>query len=192
MISKTFLLAAISLLFVSLAEAHVGDVPILKINGEFVVSDVFDNTQEYAEVGYKAPQASYPIESEIEYEIEPTYTPIELDVLKNTNFVWDFGDGSVPLSGKYLLAVTHAYPKEGIYILKISMDSDHGMEVVQVVPIVIGNPQATKEESLNYLVPQATEGETPSYTLMGTIVIAAIGFTVGYTFFRKNKNHPQV
>jgi hypothetical protein len=167
-----------------ITSAHFGGMPIFKINGEFTESDVFDNTLPHTELRDRAPQDSYPIGSTLQFEIDPTHIPAS-DV-KKTDFIWDFGDGSEKVEGKYLLAQSHFYPNEGVFILTVSIDTtDAGFpmesQVIQVVPIVVGNPVLSKNEQINYLVTPAEGEETPSiflWNIAGAAILLGVGFAI--------------
>lgn len=160
-LSATFLLLTV-LCFPHVVEAHFGGMPIFKINGVFALPDIFDNTLEYAELRDRAPKENYPIGSVMEYEIDTTYIPASENTLQKTLFIWDFGDGSANEQGTYMLKRSHAYPEEGIYTVKVSIDTTAAgfpdePQVIQVVPIVIGKPEIPARESKSYLVPEASE-----------------------------------
>lgn len=169
--------------------AHFGGMPIFKINGVFALPDIFDNTKEYAEMRDRAPEESYPIGSSMNYEIDPTYIPASDATLRKTLFTWDFGDGSKTKSGIYMLKQTHEYPNQGEFTLKVSMDATAAgfpmePQVIEVVPIVIGNPVLAAEEKVNYLVQTEPVSDTRINRLLfwniviGLVMVGLLGLLI--------------
>ena len=98
--------------------AHLaGQPPFFKVNGKF--SDLYRvpttslPTFNLPQDGFSEP---FLINESINFEIDKTLLPVPPDIADQTEFTWDFGDGS---SGTGLKN-THQYKKMGSFILVIS------------------------------------------------------------------------
>jgi hypothetical protein len=122
------IIGILSLLFlllpVTTVSAHMaGQPPFFRVNG------IFSNF-------YPVPMGSYialhPFPQDLAPDIYRTGTPIQLafdfdqlsqvvppEVINKTNFIWDFGDGTIGNGQKN----NHAYKKPGSYVLSITADT---------------------------------------------------------------------
>lgn len=99
------------------AFAHLpGQTPYFKINGKYsslypVLTSSLNNFALPQDIG---PQ-TYLINKPIVFEIDTNKLPVPKEILDQTTFTWDFGDGSHGQG----LTNTHTYRKMGSYTLSI-------------------------------------------------------------------------
>jgi len=141
-----FHLLFFTILLPSRASAHmVGQPPFFKVNGAYTdyypvpttsLND-FDLPQDIA--------APVLVGEEVTFEIDRNQLPVLPDVIDQTKFLWDFGDGekSVGLNNK------HSYKKIGSYTLKI--DAQYRDDEPQLIQSTRINVVADK----NFKLPQA-------------------------------------
>ncbi len=125
---------------VSTVIAHTaGQVPFFKVDGVFSSLYPVPTTSLN---DFRLPQDDSPdlylVNTPIEFELDGTRLPIPAQILEDTTFIWDFGDGNKK-SGK--LHESYAYTKSGSYVLEITAKTKLISEpqliqstLIQVVP----------------------------------------------------------
>jgi hypothetical protein len=105
--------------------AHIGGLPILKMNGQYakvyppqsVSTSIFDLPS-----GTDLAPENYLIHQPISFSIDISKLSIPQDILSQTNITWDFGDGTKPATIKNGFGNKHTYNKIGTYVLQITAD----------------------------------------------------------------------
>ena len=145
---KKILLISLTLCFTLAPRAvcaHVGGVPILKIDGKLTkayfnssfTSSVFDLPYNID----KAPE-HYIVKKPLDFEIDTTTLPIPEDYIQDLDFIWDFGDGTGEQKIKQGIKNSHTYTKTGTYVVNVmldasSLDPNLGLQQGQTVLINI-------------------------------------------------------
>lgn len=119
-------LLIVFLLFVSffnasLAQAHLlGQPPFFKING--VYTDIY-SVMSTSLPDFDLPQdiatGTYLVNTPINFEMELNILPISAEIIEQSKFSWDFGDGTTGEGTKN----THIYKKPGSYILEVNVSA---------------------------------------------------------------------
>jgi len=184
---------------ISRTSAHVGGIPILKMNGAFVLPDIYESTNLYSDIRDNPPQRSYPVGSSIDFDINVEELEGFGDIWKKSLIAWDFGDGVKVGGGQGTLHQSHTYTKEGRYNFLITIDTTPAgfpaaPEIVQFVPIVVGNPpEVVTERSSSFIYgfePYATstDGMRRGPSLIGYVVLGVIAvLIIGYTVRKKHR-----
>lgn len=142
------LVLIIFLFFPTPVNAHLpGQPPFFKINGELSILYPLYTTSIYE---FVLPQdldvEPRLVNQQLEFEIDTSKLPVPEEVVKQSTFIWDFGDGTTG-SG---LKNTHTYKKMGSYILKIDVKSPDSPQT-QLLQSVLINVIPNK----NYQLPKA-------------------------------------
>lgn len=137
----------ILIIFPSSVSAHlIGQPPFFKINGEY--SDLYPVPISSAS-NFDLPQdiakQSHLVGETLEMEMDINQLPILPEVIENTTFNWDFGDGAKAEG----LKNTHIYTKPGSYIMRVTASyRDDEPQLIQSTLINILPDQ-------NYQMPQS-------------------------------------
>lgn len=147
-------------LYPQVSYAHVQGVSIFKINGE--------NTK-IAPEDYSNPNAKFVLPSDsdiasrnyapnemLEFELDTTLFITAPSIFEKTNFIWDFGDGSLKQTVKNGVKNSHKYTKEGTYLLTVhadytsaGFDSIPEPQILQATVITIGDGQLEIQKKSN-------------------------------------------
>ncbi len=155
-----FLAAIFVLLFAAAAQAHdVGQPSFFKIDGqlagyydELFFSPFFDIPQD------KAPE-DYLVNQDLDFEIDTVPLQVSLDVLKQTTFHWDFGDGTTALG----LKNTHRYTRPGSYVVNIT--STYGSNRPQLIESALVQVLPSKDYQLPNAVILVNGEQVPDIVL---------------------------
>lgn len=149
---KIFLLVLALLLFPSSAFAHVSNESVFTVNGK--PADV-NKSQELRENLFNLPPDSdqapenYLIHETLTFETETAHLAFDQKTIENTNYSWNFGDGTKEITQKGATTYSHAYEKIGTFNLRVYADYDgKGKRLVQSLLLNI-LPDAS------YILPQA-------------------------------------
>lgn len=152
-----FLLTIISLLTFVLSPqpvfAHIpGQPPFFRINEE--LADYYEIQSEVLSDTFLIPQDASPrpflVNESISFEIDRSLLPFPEEVIDETTFIWEFGDGRTEQG----LIQTHQYTKPGTYLLQIT--ADYGKYATEnVAPTALQSLFVDVIPSEDYSLPQA-------------------------------------
>lgn len=162
-----FIIILLVLLLPDQAIAHgLGGLPFFKVNGQDALPyPIFFSTAREFDLPLDLGPENYLVGQQLEFVIDENNSPIPPEELKNYRFYWDFGDGN---SGATGLKNTHAYNKQGSYILKIYAYEAGKCKDARLMESILLNILADK----NYKLPKAAatvDGQTPKDPLLDTL-----------------------
>ena len=96
-------------------------LPILMIDGKFVLPPLNPHTTDGQEVPSTAPN-TYAPEQKILFVINEERFGIPIAIDKKMTFVWDFGDGTSSIAEVYALKKSHTFSKPGLYTVQVMAD----------------------------------------------------------------------
>jgi hypothetical protein len=136
-ILNLFILVLVLALPSSSYSHSIGQPPYFKVNGIF--TDYYPvPTTSLTDFVLPEDNASgiFIVNEQINFEIDTEALPLPDQIIKETKFIWDFGDGEIGegLSNK------HTYNKPGTYFVAIKADSGQGFE-----------PQSLQSTAINIL-----------------------------------------
>ncbi len=120
---KTFFLILTLFIFLALpttVNAHsFGQPPYFKINGQYAnLYPVYSSSVANFSLPQDLAPTPYLSNQKIGFEIDTNVLPVPQEIIRKTNFSWDFGDGQKD-SG---IKTEHSYSKIGTYLLTIYAD----------------------------------------------------------------------
>jgi PKD repeat protein len=133
--------------FPQITYAHSGGFPILKING--IDAKVYQVGTAASTGIFDLPPnidiapENYLIKQKLNFEIDTSKLPLPPEIFKDTNFIWDFGDGSQKQTIRNGITNTHTYKKIGTFVIQIVADysntqsSDIGSQIIETMIINI-------------------------------------------------------
>ncbi|EKD90925.1 MAG: hypothetical protein ACD_30C00056G0002 [uncultured bacterium] len=143
----SFLFLTSYFIFVTSVFAHlVGQPPFFKVNG--IYADIY-NVSSTSLADFNLPQdivkENFLVGENINFEIDAPVLPVPEEILKQSEFSWDFGDGTKGVG----LKNTHVYKKTGSYIVKVEVSA--GGQTPQILQTTLINIVPDK----NYQLPKA-------------------------------------
>jgi hypothetical protein len=114
-----FLLLSFFLFTTSSVESHFRGKPIVKLNGKYskvYFEDIIAIGDNY--LPQDIASENYLIDKSINFEIDTSLLPYPKEVINQTSFEWDFGDGEKKKGTK----VEHTYTKIGSYKLLVNIN----------------------------------------------------------------------
>lgn len=125
--------------------AH-GGPPFIKVNGKPTIQNAVYAGSSLFKIPSEGAQVDYLVNEKLTFGVETNLLPVDPSIIAQSEFTWDFGDGTKA----HPLNSTHTYQKAGSYIVILSVkdpsyNTDVELESVQV------NILPTK----NYAIPKA-------------------------------------
>jgi len=109
--------------------ADESDVALLEINGESVIKYPVPTASTLFEIPEDLAPGNYIVEKPVVFEIKKEKLDIAPEIITDSKFIWDFGDGQKAEG----LKNSHVYKKAGSYLLKIDVSYPKitGVQILQ-------------------------------------------------------------